>query len=61
MPKSLAIRFWQFFAGEYFGPSIPLDEIEEMIRPFAGLKTLIVERDTRRPMPELREALSTII
>ena len=32
-----------------------------MIRPFAGLKTLIVERDTRRPMPELREALSTII
>lgn len=61
MPKSLAIRFWQFFAGEYFGPGIPLGEIEEMIRPFAGLKTLIVERDTRRPMPELREALSTII
>ena len=61
MPKSLAIRFWQFFAREYFGPGIPLGEIEEMIRPFAGLKTLIVERDTRRPMPELREALSTII
>ena len=61
MPKSLAIRFWQFFAGEYFGPGVPLSEIEEMIRPFAGLKTLIVERDTRRPMPELREALSTII
>jgi len=38
-----------------------LKEIEKEIRPFAGLKTLIVERDTKRPMPELRVALTGII
>ena len=61
MPKSLAIKFWEFFAREYFGPGIPLKEIEELILPFAGLKTLIVERDTKRPMPELRVGLESIL
>ena len=61
MPKSLAIRFWREFASAYFGPGIPLGEIEELIRPFAGLKTLIVERDTNRPMPELRAGLKAIL
>ena len=61
MPKSLAVRFWEQFAPAYFGEGIPLKEIEAMIRPFAGLKTLIVERDTKRPMPEFRAALETIL
>ena len=61
MPKSLAIRFWEFFAREYFGPGIPLKEIDELILPFAGLKTLIVERDTKCPMPELRVGLEPIL
>jgi len=61
MPKPLARKFWDCFAPVYFGEDIPLKEIEEMIRPFAGLKTLIVERDTKRPMPEFREALATIL
>ena len=61
MPKSLAVRFWEQFAPAYFGEGIPLKEIEAMIRPFAGLKTLIVERDTKRPMPEVRAALETIL
>lgn len=61
MPKALAIRFWECFVPAYFGEGIPLKEIEEMIRPFAGLKTLIVERDTKRPMPELRVALKPIL
>ena len=61
MPKALAIRFWECFAPAYFGEGIPLKEIEEMISPFAGLKTLIVERDTKRPMPELRVALKSIL
>lgn len=61
MPKSLAVRFWNCFAPAYFGTGIPQEEIDELIRPYAGLKTLIVERDTHRPMPELREALSTIL
>ena len=61
MPKTLAARFWECFAPVYFGQGIPLKEIEELVRPFAGLKTLIVERDTRRPMPEFRDALSSVL
>ena len=61
MPKSLAMKFWDCFAPAYFGKDIPLKEIEEMILPFAGLKTLIVERDTKCPMPEFRAALKSIL
>lgn len=61
MEKALAIKFWEYFAPAYFGTDIPLSEITELVRPYAGLKTLIVERDTKCPMPELREALKGII
>lgn len=61
MPKKVSMKFWDSFAPVYFGSGIPMKEIEELVRPFAGLKTLIVERDTKRPMPELREALSSIL
>ena len=61
MPKTLAIKFWQSFAPAYFGTDRPLSDIEEEIRPYAGLKTLIVERDTRCPMPAFRAALSSIL
>ena len=61
MPKSLSIEFWRHFAPAYFGADRPLKDIEEEIRPFAGLKTLIVERDTQRPMPEFRDCLSSIL
>lgn len=61
MPKALATQFWECFVPAYFGNGIPLKEIEAMIRPFAGLKTLIVERDTQRPMPEFRAALKPIL
>lgn len=61
MPKSLAIKFWQNFAQAYFGTDRPLKVIEEEIRPYAGLKTLIVERDTKRPMPELRAGMASLL
>ena len=61
MPKSLSIRFWQEFAPVYFGADRPLKDIEEEIRPYAGLKTLIIERDTKCPMPEFREALGSLL
>jgi len=61
MPKSLAMKFWDCFVPEYFGPGMSLREAEELIRPFAGLKTLIVERDTNRPMLEFRDALKSIL
>lgn len=61
MPKALAIEFWNNFAPEYFGKDIPLKEIEETVRPYAGLKTLIVERDANCPMPEFRAALKSVL
>ena len=54
MDKATAIKFWEHFAPAYFGEKRSLEEIEKEIRPYAALKTLIVERDTQRPMPELR-------
>lgn len=61
MSRSLAIRFWESFAPEYFGKGIPLKEIEALIRPYAGLKTIIIERDMGKPMPEFREALRSVL
>lgn len=61
MPKSLSVKFWEEFAHAYFGADRSLKDIEEQIRPYAGLKTLIVERDTKRPMPEMRACLKGII
>lgn len=61
MPKSLSTRFWEEFAKVYFGTDRPLSDVEEQIRPYAGLKTLIVERDACRPMPEFRAALKSIL
>ena len=61
MPKSLSVRFWEEFAPAYFGSDRPLKDIEEEIRPYAGLKTLIVERDTKCPMPNMRACLKGII
>lgn len=61
MPKSVSIKFWQCFAHAYFGSDRTIRDIEEEIRPYAGLKTLIVERDTKCPMPELREGLSSLL
>lgn len=61
MDKVTSVKFWEYFAHAYFGRDRSLKDIEEEIRPFAGLKTLIVERDTRRPMPEFRSCLTGII
>jgi uncharacterized protein (TIGR02172 family) len=61
MTRALAMQFWTYFAPAYFGPDVPLKEVEELIRPYAGLKTLIIERDTKCPMPEFRAALKGII
>lgn len=61
MDKATAIRFWKAFVPVYFGNDRSLSDVEKEIRPFAGLKTLIVERDARRPMPEFRVALSEVL
>ncbi len=61
MPKELAMKFWDNFVPVYFGAGADPKEIEEMILPFAGLKTLIIERETKCPMPEFRAALKSVL
>ena len=61
MPKSVSCQFWAAFAPVYFGPDRPLRDIDEEVGPYAGLKTLIIERDTKCPMPEFREKLIPIL
>ena len=61
MDKATSIKFWECFAPAYFGRDRSLSDIEAEILPFAGLKTLIVERDTRCLMPELRIGLTNIL
>ena len=61
LPLDLAAKFWEYFVPVYFGPGMSVKEATEMIAPYAGIKTLIVERDTKCPMPQFREALKGII
>ena len=61
MEPKTAVRFWQAFAPVYFGTDRLLRDIEAEVRPFAGLKTILVERDMGRPMPTFRDALKSIL
>ena len=61
MEPATAVRFWQAFAPAYFGKDRPLKDVEAEVRPYAGLKTIIVERDMGCPMPTFREALKPIL
>ena len=61
MNKATAEEFWRHFAPAYFGADRPLKDIEEEILPYSGLKTLIIERDTKCRMPELRRGLELIL
>ena len=61
MSKALAGKFWEHFAPAYFGSDRPLKDIEEEILPYAGLKTLIIERDMKEPMPVFRDALKSVL
>ena len=61
MSNATAARFWDGFAKEYFGPDADMDEVMKQVKIFAGLKTLMVERDTRCPMPQFRAMLEGTI
>ena len=61
MDNPTASRFWDAFAPAYFGTDRPIRDIEEEILPYAGLKTLIIERDARCPKPEFRAILEKTI
>ena len=61
MSNAVARRFWDAFAREYFGPDADLAEVEKMILPYAGLKVLIIERDTHFKLPEFHGVLEKTI
>lgn len=61
MPKSVSRRFWDYFVPAYFGLGVSVKEASELLDPYAGLKTLIIERDTKCPMPEFRALLTSIL
>ena len=61
MSNATAARFWDAFAAEYFGPDADMEEVMKEVKIYAGLKTLIVERDTRCPMPQFRAMLEGTI
>lgn len=57
MSNATAARFWDAFASEYFGADANMEEVMKEVKIYAGLKTLIVERDTHCPMPQFRAML----
>ena len=61
MSNATAARFWDAFAAEYFGPDVDMEGVMREVKIYAGLKTLIIERDTKRPMPEFRAMLEGTI
>lgn len=61
MDKATAALFWRCFAPAYFGANRSLEDIDAEILPFAGLKTIIIERDSHCPMPQFRKALAGIL
>lgn len=60
MEKATALKFWGFFVKEYFGEDADPAEIEEMLRPYAGLKVLIIERNSGVYFPEFHALLKGI-
>ena len=71
MTNATAARFWDAFAEAYFlAPDCPLrqyglgadmEAVMREVKVYAGLKTLIIERDTHCPMPQFRAMLEGII
>lgn len=61
MTNATAARFWDGFAQEYFGKDADMEKVMKEVKIYAGLKTLIIERDTQCPMPQFRAMLEGTI
>lgn len=60
MEKPTALKFWKFFVKEYFGEDADPAEIEKILRPYAGLKVLIIERNAGFHFPQFHALLDGI-
>lgn len=61
MSNETAHKFWKYFVPEYFGADADIEEVNVRVRPYAGLKTIIIERDAHQPFPEFRALLGHIL
>lgn len=61
MTNATAARFWDAFALEYFGEDANMEEVMKQVKIYAGLKTIMIERDTHCPMPQFRAMLEGTI
>lgn len=60
MSKDTAREFWEAFVPAYFGDGMSPDEAEALLRPYAGLKVLIIERDSQMYFPNFHALLDGI-
>ena len=60
MDLETAVRFWQIFLRAYCGGDRPLEELEEEIRPYAALRSLMVQRVIGRLIPELQSLVECL-
>ncbi len=61
MEPDTARKFWIYFAKEYFGEDCDLIAIDKMLRPYAGLKVLIIERNAGMHFPAFHALLNDIL
>lgn len=61
MSKATALEFWKYFVKGYFGEDASPDGIERILRPYAGLKVLIIERNAGVPFPQFHNLLDGIL
>ena len=45
MDKNTGLRFLQAFFRAYFGPDKPFEQVEEELKPYVALRTLMIQRD----------------
>lgn len=60
MRRSTAIEFWRFFVDEYFDGKLNLLQAEELLLPYAVVKTLLIERNAGCAIPHLHSLIKTL-
>ena len=61
MDKDTSSAFWKYFVKGYFGEDADIDSVTRMLRPYAGLKTLMIERNSGVAFPHFHALLDDIL
>lgn len=54
-----AAEFWKYFVDEYFDGKLTPDEATKLIRPYAAVKNLLIERNAKMKMEMFHRLLNT--